>query len=37
MIRPKNETEDLLLSIIKIVKRLLTKLIGNQKKRLNLK
>ena len=37
MIRPKKETEDLLLSITKIVNHLLNKLIENQKKPSNLK
>ena len=36
MIRPKIETEDLLISITKFVKHLLNKLIENQKKHWNL-
>ena len=35
MIRPKNETEDLLLSKLKIAKHLLNKLIPDQKKHWN--
>ena len=37
MIRPKNETENLLLSITKIVKHLLNKPTENQKKHSNSK
>ena len=37
MIRPKNETEDLLLSITKIVKRSLNRLTEKQKRAWNLR
>ena len=37
MIRPENETEDFLLSILKIVKHSFNKLVQNLRKHLNLK